>query len=283
MASNQADQDKQFIASVAKAVQILSCFRQATPLLGNQEIATRCGMPKSTVSRFTYTLTKLDCLEIDGRYEKYRLGARIASLGHAMVAGYDIATYLQPNMQSLATEMNCLVTLGAYEESSIVCLASARAPTSTAPAVASGMHVSAFGTAMGRAYLACCGHLERQRILERATRRKPDQAGELEKLVASAVSEYSKRGYCTTIEGWRRGQNGIAVPLYLRNYGRRLVLGCGGPSREVSPERVFGDLSVQLLAAANDIEVAFEQRVGQLRPKTTAPHVRREQVRSTRK
>ena len=142
------------------------------------------------------------------------------------------------------------------------------------------MHVSAFGTAMGRAYLASCGRLERVRILERATKRKPAQAESLEKLVSGAVSEYSRRGYCTTIEGWRRGQNGIAVPLYLKNYGRRLVLGCGGPSREVSPELVFGDLSRELLATANDIEIAFERRVGLLRPSATTPKRGRSQALS---
>ena len=259
------DLDKQFVASVAKAIQILSCFRQHEPLLGTQDLATRCAMPKSTISRFTYTLTKLDCLELDTRYEKYRLGARIASLGHAMIAGYDIAERIRPFMQALATEGNCLVTLGAYEDHAIICLASARGPASRAPHVEPGMRVSAFSTGMGRAYLASCGRLERERILGQAIARRPEQAAELESSIARAVAEYGRRGYCTTIEGWRKGQNGMAVPLYLKRSGRRLMLGCGGPSREVTPEDVVGELATRMLSIANDVEVLFERSTGAIR------------------
>lgn len=260
MSEDAQETDKQYIASVAKAVQILSCFRPATPLLGNQDIATRCGMPKSTVARFLYTLSKLDCLEYDNRHDKYRLGSRIATLGHARSAGDDIAEQLQPAMRRLAIEHDCLVTLGAYEDASIVCLAGARGPSTLAPSVEVGMHVSVFSTAMGRAYLASCGQLERQRILDQAVLRKPSEAEALSKMVQSAVAEYTRRGVCTTIEGWRRGQNGIAVPLFLKQHGRRLTLGCGAPSRELTPERVFGALCQALLVTANDIEVAFERR-----------------------
>jgi len=159
------------------------------------------------------------------------------------------------------------VTLGAFEDYSIVCLASARGPRTSAPAAEPGMHVSGFATAMGRAYLAACGRLERQRIAAYAADRKPSAASELQKTIQAAVSEYGRRGYCTTIEGWRKGQNGIAVPLYLKNYGRRLVLGCGGPSLEVTPETIHGDLSVFLLDVANEIEVAFESSGGARRKK----------------
>jgi DNA-binding IclR family transcriptional regulator len=261
--------DKQFVASVAKAIQILSAFRHATPLLGNQELATRCGLPKSTVSRFTYTLTKLDCLEFDSRFEKYRLGARIAALGHAMVAGYDVAERLQPFMQRLSEDHNCLVTLGAYEDGTIICLASAQGTGSRAPRVEPGMRVPTFSTAMGRAYLASCGHLEQQRLLAQATKRKPQDAEAMAKTLSGALSEYGKRGYCTTIEGWRKGQNGIAVPLFLKSYGRRLLLGCGGPSVDVTPERVFGTLSQGALAIANEIEVMFERQSRSGRPRRT--------------
>lgn len=262
MDTHDSQHDKQFVGSVAKAVRILSCFRQDVPLLGNQELSSYCGMPKSTVSRFTYTLTKLGCLEFDGRYEKYRLGARIASLGHAMVAGYDVAAYLQPHMQRLANRFDCLVTLGAYENDSIVCLASAHGSTAGAPVVDPGMHVSAFRTAMGRAYLASCGRLERQRIIDRVARQRPTHARELEQTVQRAVNEYARRGYCSTIEGWRKGRNGLAVPLFLKGYGRRLVLGCGVDLRALAPESITGELSTFLLQIANDIEVAFERARG---------------------
>jgi len=41
---------------------VLRCFTPLEPLLGNKEISVRTGLPKPTVSRLTYTLTKLGYL-----------------------------------------------------------------------------------------------------------------------------------------------------------------------------------------------------------------------------
>ena len=48
--------DRHFITALARGLDVLSCFRSGDRMLGNQEIAARCGLPKSTVSRLTYTL-----------------------------------------------------------------------------------------------------------------------------------------------------------------------------------------------------------------------------------
>ena len=52
-------EDRHFVEALARGLEILACFRQKDGLLGNQELARRCGLAKSTVSRLTYTLTKL--------------------------------------------------------------------------------------------------------------------------------------------------------------------------------------------------------------------------------
>jgi DNA-binding IclR family transcriptional regulator len=56
---------------VARAMSVLECFRSGDKTVGNHEIAKRCKLPKSTVSRLTHTLTRLNYLsydEDDGRY-----------------------------------------------------------------------------------------------------------------------------------------------------------------------------------------------------------------------
>ena len=56
--------------SLARGLDILTAFTPAEGLLGNQEIAARAGLPKATVSRLTYTLTKLGYLTHIERLEK---------------------------------------------------------------------------------------------------------------------------------------------------------------------------------------------------------------------
>ena len=44
-------EDRYFITALARGLEVLSCFRSADKELTNQQIAERCGLPKSTVTR----------------------------------------------------------------------------------------------------------------------------------------------------------------------------------------------------------------------------------------
>ena len=77
-------EDRHFVTALARGLEILSCFRSGEKMLGNQELADRAKLPKSTVSRLTYTLTKLGYLQYDDQVGKYRLGTASLALGSAM-------------------------------------------------------------------------------------------------------------------------------------------------------------------------------------------------------
>jgi hypothetical protein len=53
------DKDRLFVTALARGLQVLAAFRPGESALSNLEIAKRTGLPKSTVSRLTYTLTTL--------------------------------------------------------------------------------------------------------------------------------------------------------------------------------------------------------------------------------
>src|ERR1700756_1662263 len=65
--------DRSFVVALSRGLDVLRAFQPNDGLLGNQEIAARTSLPKPTVSRLTYTLTKLDYLTPVPRFEKYRL------------------------------------------------------------------------------------------------------------------------------------------------------------------------------------------------------------------
>ena len=82
--------DRRFVTALARGLEVLSCFRSGEKLLGNQDIAMRCGLPKSTVSRLTATLTALGYLLHVPQEGKYRLGTATLALGSAMLSGLDV-------------------------------------------------------------------------------------------------------------------------------------------------------------------------------------------------
>jgi hypothetical protein len=69
------------IQVVSRAFEILRCFEDRSVRLGNSEIADRCALPRSTVSRLTLTLTKIGQLIYLPRELKYALGPQAPALG----------------------------------------------------------------------------------------------------------------------------------------------------------------------------------------------------------
>jgi hypothetical protein len=76
----------QVIKVVSRSFDILRCFEGRSMRLGNREIADRCGLPRSTVSRLTLTLTRIGQLIYLPHAQKYALGPQAIALGAASFA-----------------------------------------------------------------------------------------------------------------------------------------------------------------------------------------------------
>ena len=91
-----AKADRHFVNALGRGLEVLACFRHGDRMLGNQDISRACGLPKSTVSRLTNTLTKLGYLVYVEDSAKYSLGIATLSLGSAMLARLDIRKLAHP-------------------------------------------------------------------------------------------------------------------------------------------------------------------------------------------
>src|SRR5882724_574223 len=79
--------DRSFVVALSRGLDVLRAFQPNDGLLGNQEIAARTNLPKPTVSRLTYTLTKLGYLAPVPRFEKYTLTPSAMTLGVQLDVG----------------------------------------------------------------------------------------------------------------------------------------------------------------------------------------------------
>src|SRR5260370_38350478 len=75
------------IQVVSRAFDVLRCFEGHEARLGNLEISNRCGLPGSTVSRLTHTLTRMGQLVYLPRAQKYRIGPRAVAMSTSMMRG----------------------------------------------------------------------------------------------------------------------------------------------------------------------------------------------------
>src|SRR4029078_12081421 len=110
--SYEHEGDRQFATTLARGLEVLRCFTPLEPLLGNKEISVRTGLPKPTVSRLTYTPTKLVYLRHNMRLGKYQLGSAVLSIGYPLLASMNVRQVARPLLKELADYCNGSVSSG---------------------------------------------------------------------------------------------------------------------------------------------------------------------------
>src|SRR6266571_2034005 len=81
--------DRKFVVALARGLDVLRAFTPNEGLLGNQEIVTRTGLPKATVSRLTYIYVE-HCRSKAAVMLRLDMGSRIpiatTAMGRALIA-----------------------------------------------------------------------------------------------------------------------------------------------------------------------------------------------------
>jgi DNA-binding IclR family transcriptional regulator len=245
-----AKADRHFVTALARGLEVLSAFRSRDRLLGNQELARRSGLPKSTISRLTYTLTKLGYLEHaqDGSGAAgYRLGSGVLALGSTMLARMDMRAVARPLMQELADQSQAMVSLGMRDRLSMIYVENCRSESALTLSLDVGSRIPVATTAMGRAYLATCSKAEREDLMQRVQARFPAEWPEIAAGVERALEEYDRLGCCTSFGEWQRDVNAIAIAFRPPAGRAPMAINCGGPNFKLSPEFLLGDVRPHLL------------------------------------
>ncbi|MDB5840368.1 MAG: IclR family transcriptional regulator [Herminiimonas sp.] len=245
--SPNVKEDRHFVTALARGLDLLACFRSGEKLLGNQELAERSKLPKSTVSRLTYTLTKLGYLQYDEQVGKYRLGTATLALGSAMLSKLDIRQLARPLMQEVADFSHATVSLGMRDRLSMIYVENCRSQAALTLRLDVGARIPIATTAMGRAYLAELPDSERDDILERV--RELDEVAwpALKSKVMRSLDEYRTQGCCTSFGDWQPDVNAIAIAFRPSDGAAPMSINCGGPAFNLSPEFLLKEVQPRLL------------------------------------
>jgi DNA-binding IclR family transcriptional regulator len=256
-ATVNAKEDRHFVTALARGLDVLSAFRSRDRMLGNQELARRCGLPKSTISRLTYTLTKHGYLEHadDGSGNTgYRLGSAVMALGSAMLARMDMRQQARPLMQELADHSHAMVSLGMRDRLSMIYVENCRSESALTLSLDVGSRIPLATTAMGRAYLALCGDTEREELMERIRELDTIAWPRIREGIDRALAEYQELGCCTSFGEWQKEVNAIAIAFRPPGGRATMAINCGGPGFNLSPEFLLREVRPEMLALAARLE-----------------------------
>ena len=159
--------DKQFATTLARGLEILRCFAPEGPMLGNKDLAERTGLPKPTVSRFTYTLSRLGYLQAPTTSRRNISSAPpCCRSAYPLLATMTLRQVARPRCASSPTTPadRCRWACATGSTSS-TSRPAGRSVDASRQLSDIGLSQPIAATAIGRAYLAACTPAEREAIL----------------------------------------------------------------------------------------------------------------------
>lgn len=247
-------EDRHFVTALARGLDVLACFRSGETTLGNQEIAQRCGLPKSTVSRLTATLTRLGYLVVLEDTGRYRLGTATLALGSAMLARLDVRQVARPLMQELAAFSGAMVSLGARERLSMIYVENCRSAAALTLSLDVGSRIPVASTAMGRAWIAAASPAERGALLEQLQAADPHAWPAAYDGIERAMGDVGRLGVACSFGEWQRDVHAIARAFDPGGGLPPMSINCGGPAFQLPRRFLLDEVRPRLIEAVARLE-----------------------------
>ncbi|WP_343683314.1 IclR family transcriptional regulator [Acinetobacter baylyi] len=252
------ENNPQFIASLARGLELLRCFSLQHQVLGNQELAKMTGLPKPTIARITNTLVSLGYLKQMPNSPKYMLDLGVLSLGYAALSNLSIRTTAHRFMEEMSMYAQAPVALAARDRLNMLYLDVVQTNSTMRRPIGSTLPLH--NSSMGRACLAATPKQERYFLLEAIQKREPENWIEIKEKLDIAFDQYAEYGYCLSLGEWQQGINSVAVPLMSTKHGL-YVFNCGAPSYALSTEKLIEDIGPRLKYMVNSIQDALTENL----------------------
>ena len=235
------------IQVVSRAFDVLRCFEGHESRLGNLEISNRCGLPRSTVSRLTHTLTRMGQLVYLPRDQKYRIGPSAVAMSTSMTRGLQLRNLIRQRLQEVAEQLPGTVGFVIPDRFHLVYLEFGRAANALGLHETTGSRISMASTAAGHAYVAALEPEVGDALLGEMERELPDAAKLLRPRLEHNRQFLREHGYVVACGLWSPHINGLALPLWSPQYQTNVVLTIGLLSAMFDEKRLHEEVAQPML------------------------------------
>ena len=252
----KAATDRSFVVALSRGLDVLRAFQPNDGLLGNQEIAARTNLPKPTVSRLTYTLTKLGYLTPVPRFEKYQLAPAAMALGYAALANLGVRHLSEPFREQLMRETGGAVAIGGRDRHSMIYFGQSRAGVVNVQ-LDVGSRIPIATTAMGRAFLWALPDDERTALLRELREHYGSRWARMRDGLERSGEMVAKHGFAISAGEWQDDVHAVGVALKLNDGTGPYAFNCGAPAFRFTEDRLRNDIGPRLVAMVRNIEAAL--------------------------
>jgi DNA-binding IclR family transcriptional regulator len=250
------------IQVVSRAFDVLRCFEGHDSRLGNLEISNRCGLPRSTVSRLTHTLTRMGQLVYLPRDQKYRIGPSAVAMSASMMKGAQLRSMIRQRLQEVAEQLPGTVGFVVPDRFHLVYLQFARSATALGLHEGTGSRISMASTAAGAAYTAALAPEVGDAFIADMEREAPEAAKILKPRIEANRQSLRERGYVVACGLWSPHINGLAVPIWSPQYQTFVVITIGLLSAMYDEQRLHAEVAPLMLALGRSLGSLMEGAEG---------------------
>ena len=252
--------DRNFVAVLARGMDVLRAFRAHDGPLGNAELAELTGVPKATISRITYTLCELGYLVQHKNRGKYQLSVAMLTLAYPVLSQHRIRQLAHDRLDDLAKITGCTIALAAAntDRTSMVYLDVFSDSNTNTLRMDIGTRVDMAWGAIGRAFLAGLDDVTRQTYYSDLETANREAWPELRNRIDDACDQVNDLGFCLVDGEWMRAARAVATPLQVGQDGSTLALSCGAPDFAVSIEQLENELGPRLVHVADQLNTLLK-------------------------
>ncbi len=244
-------EDPDLATTLVKGLKVLEAFRPARALMTNAAIATETGINRSTVTRLTYTLTRLGYLKQEK--SKFRLSWRALMLVNPLLANLKILHIARPAMQALAQDLGGTVSIGTIDQTHFVYLETCRVNENIWTTPDLGTIGPLLPAAIGQALCALLSAEELAAKVKEMRRLFPDLWKKHGALFSQGVADIGRRGFCVAKGTWIAGTHSAGVPLIRDDNGECFAINCRVPIYRLSPNQIEEEIGPRLASLAANI------------------------------
>lgn len=253
LANEKYKGDPNFMASLARGLEVLQAFQPQYSEMSVSDIAQITGIPRAAVRRCLYTLKALGFVHCpDGRY--YRLLPRVLTLGHAYLSSSELAKAAQNSLDHLSKQLNESCSVATLDGDTILYIARASVKRIMTIDLGRGSRLPAYATSMGMVLLSALNEQQLADYLSRIT---------IEPLTGFTVTnseslqaeleQVRRQGYAINDQQLEIGLRSLAVPMYSRKNGVVAAMNVGVNASQVSAAELRERVLPQLQRAAMEL------------------------------
>jgi DNA-binding IclR family transcriptional regulator len=213
-------------------------------------------LPKPTISRLTYTLTKLGYLTPVPRFEKYQLAPSAMALGYAALANLGVRHLSEPYREELMRETGGAVAVGGRDRHSMIYFGQSRNGL-LGVQLDVGSRVPIATTAMGRAYIWALPDDERTALLRELREHYGSRWARMRDGIERAGEMVARQGFTISAGEWQDDVHAVGVALKLNDGTGPYAFNCGAPAFRFTEDRLINDIGPRLVTMVRNIEAAL--------------------------